>query len=1226
MLHGGEVTAYEMLRSVKGEAHRGLVNSIPTMLRHLRMDGISDPSLFLRRDRSMEILAGDLLRSFFSNLDKNQDMAVRKTREICAWRAPHVLACAIANILEFSDHPIILNETAVRLLAISSGLRTMPVDKRIDTIADILEEMPAWRFEVLATFVCFLRDCRSPNADLAREIGPLMLLRDGVTLAPIPARGQKVPEVIREQNQVNDEMAASEVFKVMIDECGPIFGLVEMIQAHLSVTEPLAKKIGSGNDRSGFVEEKSLADEEKASNSSLQNLYEGIGGPVPRRRKSKKASEFHNIIARTASNLSRYSNLSDGEANTPVSILKNGGGSNPTVGKRGAEALPRASETGSTLPAKPPKPSGEWQDRRPPPVSTRNGSNLSGGMVDSPLIQTQSSFPVKPNGIAIKTQTSFSSNNPIIKTQTSFNNGSRPNTPTALISAKRNMLAEIQANGETSRPSSPAPPAVSEPPQGIQRPIAVVATTPPKESNQALNMNDDRTPGAYNAASRVSNASTSSFKTPKMEEQGFPVYTAMSNYRPIQTANNDGMDADGPSIFERELFGGGHVPARHAVAPSNTQEQPTPPNAFEDELRRRTLTAKTSKPSNVVDQEEKSDQPANPAPLTLVVSSEPEQPPKPPKPAKRPSQPRHSFIPRITSPRRSEGTGKSFAQDIALHRKELEEEEAKAAAEEQLRAPSEKAAGDDEHGKNSSSEEDDDREEENQGSDGEEDPEEEPTPVLSAPPKSFAEQLAARRSIEESSAVDSTGSTKAQTFEQQLAARRVEVETSGTVVEAVKPVPKRQSFAEQLAARKNAVEAEAASNVAASPKIGGGKTFQDMLAERKAASEGGAVPNKEVAKTSSDQTLKSTPTPPFQLRPKPKPPSTEGLRRASLLPTTMSDEAFKRGSMTILTPVPPSPQNNTNPNMTVEDKLANLRALLRHNEESEEMPPAPSPPPEDTKKRAPPPDSPPPPHIAKLEREGAIQIVGDWRTEYSPQYKAMFWLNLVTGQKQWNHPMRERSLSTKEREVKAKAFAPDSAAVITKMPEARRTVHDSKVEAAKAIQAKREAQKSTGQGQSKQVAAAVASSTLPQSGSKLTLIPPPSASPTNTSTAKVATSQAVRSLESIGRQSSSEVQKNMHQGYRRASIQTVDFQAQQSAQVDEAEFMVIAAARAAGESIAECVFDFTPLDPNNKAEMAIRVGEKLRIYEKGSDGWWGGVKISDGRQRGLFPEVYVKLI
>ena len=62
------------------------------------------------------------------------------------------------------------------------------------------------------------------------------------------------------------------------------------------------------------------------------------------------------------------------------------------------------------------------------------------------------------------------------------------------------------------------------------------------------------------------------------------------------------------------------------------------------------------------------------------------------------------------------------------------------------------------------------------------------------------------------------------------------------------------------------------------------------------------------------------------------------------------------------------------------------------------------------------------------------------------------------------------------------------------------------------------------------------------------------------------------------------------------------------------------------DTIVECVFDFTPRDPSNTFEMPIRVGEKMKIYEKGNDGWWGGMKLKDPSKRGLFPEAYVKVI
>lgn len=61
-------------------------------------------------------------------------------------------------------------------------------------------------------------------------------------------------------------------------------------------------------------------------------------------------------------------------------------------------------------------------------------------------------------------------------------------------------------------------------------------------------------------------------------------------------------------------------------------------------------------------------------------------------------------------------------------------------------------------------------------------------------------------------------------------------------------------------------------------------------------------------------------------------------------------------------------------------------------------------------------------------------------------------------------------------------------------------------------------------------------------------------------------------------------------------------------------------------TIVECIFNFTPRDPTNTFEMAITKGERLKIYEKGTDGWWGGSRVSNPAHRGLFPEAYVKVI
>ena len=41
--------------------------------------------------------------------------------------------------------------------------------------------------------------------------------------------------------------------------------------------------------------------------------------------------------------------------------------------------------------------------------------------------------------------------------------------------------------------------------------------------------------------------------------------------------------------------------------------------------------------------------------------------------------------------------------------------------------------------------------------------------------------------------------------------------------------------------------------------------------------------------------------------------------------------------------------------------------------------------------------------------------------------------------------------------------------------------------------------------------------------------------------------------------------------------------------------------------------------------MFLRAGVLVEVYEQGDDGWWGGVRLSDG-QRGLFPQSFCEVL
>jgi len=57
----------------------------------------------------------------------------------------------------------------------------------------------------------------------------------------------------------------------------------------------------------------------------------------------------------------------------------------------------------------------------------------------------------------------------------------------------------------------------------------------------------------------------------------------------------------------------------------------------------------------------------------------------------------------------------------------------------------------------------------------------------------------------------------------------------------------------------------------------------------------------------------------------------------------------------------------------------------------------------------------------------------------------------------------------------------------------------------------------------------------------------------------------------------------------------------------------------------QALYDFTPSDPSNDSEVALRRGDVLQLIEQGQDGWWEGVHMTTG-QRGLFPGSHVQFV
>ena len=75
---------------------------------------------------------------------------------------------------------------------------------------------------MLNVIFAFLKDCKSPKPDLARDMGPIFLLPHGLTLSAVPLAS--LSEMRAEDARSKDEMAAADVCKALIEECDALFG------------------------------------------------------------------------------------------------------------------------------------------------------------------------------------------------------------------------------------------------------------------------------------------------------------------------------------------------------------------------------------------------------------------------------------------------------------------------------------------------------------------------------------------------------------------------------------------------------------------------------------------------------------------------------------------------------------------------------------------------------------------------------------------------------------------------------------------------------------------------------------------------------------------------------------------------------------------------------------------------------------------------------------------
>lgn len=249
------------MRSVKWEGHKALWLCIPQIVIHLRgylRDLKDDEELFLSKSQADELAAGDLLRCFFTYMDKNGgEIGVAKCRELCAWRSARVLAVAIRAVLELAVQPLIPPELAFRLMQRHRSFTSAANrNQRADLILITLEELATWRFEILGSLCAIIKDCKPDKGALARELGPAWLLASpDVSLTPMSqiksgkAAGDVKLQALRlEEARTKDEMVASNIMRALIEECDAIFGVKRELGLLSLPSSTAAAAAGGGED------------------------------------------------------------------------------------------------------------------------------------------------------------------------------------------------------------------------------------------------------------------------------------------------------------------------------------------------------------------------------------------------------------------------------------------------------------------------------------------------------------------------------------------------------------------------------------------------------------------------------------------------------------------------------------------------------------------------------------------------------------------------------------------------------------------------------------------------------------------------------------------------------------------------------------------------------------------------------------------------------------------
>lgn len=1348
-----EITAYAVMKQTKGEVHKALLLCIPQMLSHLREDGFNDTSLFLKQDLPLELHAGELVRHMLQNFDVDMELTVARTREICSWKTHHVVSCLIRDIVEHSAKPLVPYYTALELVESSTLLRNASQEQRVEYLAEVLEDMSNWRFDVLGALCGFLSDCSTDTSALARELGPEFFLRDEVTLTHVP-KGKKVSVVQYDEIKLKDEMASAEILRWMIEDCGQIFGAAAASfppgvfssgadrpggrrqstrekrlapALHYSMNHSAEEKYEPNYDPdalpgAGFEDDLFEAKRRRAGGPALrrQNSHDSYGSgssrgsrlsvlgglfgtrrtnsrgaagggddrgnePEPQQRMpppSTRAEELAVFATRksivpgrntamvapplvqnpgysqlppaikaTMSRLGSQNRINAAPDNYGVQEYGGSGGIQqrgaPTVGKHAKsttggnynvapngrmmqEQQSGNYPTGGNLLY---DPNDERNIRRAttfdesqnntrkaiahslsdtslmqPTMAGGGGNRNNNGR--APAIATKTSFSA--NSGFIQTQNSFSSNGAAIRPTNSFN--SQPSTPSVMLSARRNVLEEISttrllepdnvANDNSPIVGGKYAPAVQES-KSLQQKSSF-------SGKNALEDDDDDDDDVLGSKRRPARGTV--VETPRKESdierrnansgkpQQVVAVTRSAREEREEREEHEEKDEEEPvrSAYAAPVIETSPVQELVREPPREPPREPTPPSPDYVERKR------TPSPPPQVRQFY---EPTPPTPLVNL---------KPPPP---------------TFHKNHEGTG---AGD------EMRELKGRSSFREKL---NERRVI---HGENLS---DDDEEQ-----------------FVSATKNRPLTGIEDRRALKDR--LDARRAEKAAVAAEDEAAQNAPHVRN-------KPVPPklsggaRQTLQERLAERKQKEDADIKKFEQKTPapisiKLAAGNSPSPLKSPTSPESTGAEESVEGKLKnlrslihrrlSGSDMALNDSPSPKAQAQSpsnddgasddddeeaeeeeKPPPPKRGGLNR--------------RTSSTFLRP-PPVAMTNQPPAHTLPAPSALAAAPSPGGLHPMGMRPPPGSLPiaglhmqfpgahvqaqaEPPKARVSPPRDAPPPTVTRTNKPGAVIIVGDWRTEFSPEHQAVFWVNMVNGRTMWEHPSKLTRKSfvlpnTLRPKNQIAAAAPGKSP--GRGPPRGAPPRGSGPPAGPAPQSM-VPQQPIVIGGNAAIARTISHGQTPIIGPPPPGVPPsmiggppPGAPPPQNIMNRGGNVMFVGNSGVMGGSGvMSGSGSSLHAGYRRNSVQLQDFNRSQNLNVEtnELESYLIQAALAAGETVAECVFDFTPSDLTNPAELSIRTGEKFRIYEKGQDGWWGGVRLSDSK-RGLFPAAYVQ--